>query len=720
MKCLFLFINLLNFFPLFTLSNKLEKECGYEDVIAVNSESYVGVYKTDSELVINDEVFLFEGYTVNTIVDSINNIYLVCNDLNSSTIIMFNKFSKTYELLCLDDTYIDKIYDINKSIFIIGSMNNNGLIMNLDYDLNLITKKTFNSDGNMLVNNLIVDDYIYITIYKDGITNNSDFISHGNYLDKKSILVKLDFNYQIINTYYFDEDSCDEIVKSIFIKDNFIKVLLKTSKKHYIYNLDKDLSTASYYSLDIKDDIELINHYKSTNDDLLINKTKSILLRANPSEINIINEFNNFKGISDFKIIKGKLYLFGINNKLLIEEYLEYEVLKNETKYLNIYDLDYQDTSNIIIESWFEKLNISIGNIEPYFEKKNSGNYNVEYLVEHEDESITIIEGILEVSEFTNFIDNGIYNTGKVLEFFGTAKLNGETIYYGTELNEEGEYDIEITNANMQTTNYHIYIVDNYYKEEKVVNTNYSNIYKSNTLESAFVNIEIGDYDIKNVIINDEVYNDYEIIDNVLSIEFHKSFNKSYYKLNGLNVNNNGHESYIPINIGYIINFLKDAPSLHINPTIEEKLFSLDINVLDEEKSFMYLKAVTNDFSKIITNSDSFITKDLKLYLVYEISDNKTHEILISQINHTIPTNVNIYLNYEDGKLNLINLDYNIDTKYINELVAYNTSYLDYYKKLKHNSFLPNVIFISIGIIIFIGGSFCVYLLIKKVKKGSF
>ena len=218
---------------------------------------------------------------------------------------------------------------------------------------------------------------------------------------------------------------------------------------------------------------------------------------------------NNFKGISDFKIIKGKLYLFGINNKLLIEEYLEYEVLKNETKYLNIYDLDYQDTSNIIIESWFEKLNISIGNIEPYFEKKNSGNYNVEYLVEHEDESITTIDGILEISEFTNFIDQGIYNTGKVLEFFGTAKLNGETIYYGTELNEEGEYDIEITNANMQTTNYHIYIVDSYYKEEKVVNTNYSNIYKSHTLESAFVNIEIGDYDIKNVIINDEVYNDY-------------------------------------------------------------------------------------------------------------------------------------------------------------------------------------------------------------------
>ena len=112
MKCLFLFINLLNFIPLFTLTNKLEKECIYEDVIAVNNYSYVGVYKTDSELVINDEVFLFEGYTVNTIVDSINNIYLVCNDLNSSTIILFNKFSKTYEINLLDDTYIDKIYDI--------------------------------------------------------------------------------------------------------------------------------------------------------------------------------------------------------------------------------------------------------------------------------------------------------------------------------------------------------------------------------------------------------------------------------------------------------------------------------------------------------------------------------------------------------------------------------------------------------------------------------
>ena len=122
MKCLFLFINLLNFLPLFNLSNKLEKECVYEDVIAVNNDSYVGLYGTDSELVINDEIFVLNGYTVNTLVDSINNIYLVCNNLNSSTIIIFNKFSKTYELFCLEDTYIDKIYDINKSIFIIVSL----------------------------------------------------------------------------------------------------------------------------------------------------------------------------------------------------------------------------------------------------------------------------------------------------------------------------------------------------------------------------------------------------------------------------------------------------------------------------------------------------------------------------------------------------------------------------------------------------------------------
>ena len=56
MKCLFLFINLLNFIPLFTLSNKLEKECVYEDVIAVNNYSYVGVYKKDSELVIKVKI----------------------------------------------------------------------------------------------------------------------------------------------------------------------------------------------------------------------------------------------------------------------------------------------------------------------------------------------------------------------------------------------------------------------------------------------------------------------------------------------------------------------------------------------------------------------------------------------------------------------------------------------------------------------------------------
>jgi hypothetical protein len=176
---------------------------------------------------------------------------------------------------------------------------------------------------------------------------------------------------------------------------------------------------------------------------------------------------------------------------------------------------------------------------------------------------------------------------------------------------------------------------------------------------------------------------------------------------------------------------------------IDDPRIKLKVNIYDNVIQDLKITVYRNDISigsvmydqgyglqKIVEANDGDTFKfvctgatgnvERKLYLVYEISDNKTYEILISQINHTIPTNVNIYLNYEDGKLNLINLDYNIDTKYINELVAYNTSYLDYYKKLKHNSFLPNVIFISIGIIIFIGGSFCVYLLIKKVKKGSF
>lgn len=716
MTSLFLFINLLSFSPVFNQEIVLEEEVVYEEVIAVGEEEYVGINDENSYLYFDNNIYTFEGYLVSSLVESVNSIYLCCNSKSVSTIITFNKFNKTTSYQTFEDIFIEKIYDINSSIYLIGSIDNNGLILNLDYELNILSTRCFEGDGKILVNNLLIDDYIYLSIYKDGITNNSEFINHGNYLDKKSILVKLDFEYRILNTYYIDEDSTDEVVINLLKDQNTIKFLLKTSDKYYIYKLDSNLNNSKYYSLKTTNDIELIMHYKSTLDDLIIDKTNKELLRVNKDDVLAIKEFSDYSYIFDYKIIDGNLFLYGSNNCIKITKFDEYEVIKNEVKTLNIFNLDYLNTSNIVVESWFELLNIKVCDIEPYFEKTKHGTYNVTYLIEHQDMTVSKINGEIKVESFTNFIDNGVYKVGKVLEFFGTANLSGETIYYGTLLNECGEYDIEITDVNNHKTLYHIYIVDDYYKEEKVINTSALDIYQN----TAFVNVDTMGLEVLNVIVDDQVYNDYQIIDNTLIIRFPKSSDVLSFYFNGITFNNNGEEYYYSIEKNYTFNYIKTIPSIYLNPSIEETNLNLRIDVGDSDKTFMYLKAVSSNKEEIITSNYKITDRDVKLYLVYNLGNNKLQEVLISNIIHNIPTYTDIIVSYENGSLSSININYEINKQELKELNINDTSYIDYYKYINNPSFLPSAIITSIIILLVVGISFSGYLIVKKIKNNIF
>ena len=721
---LFNFLNIFNFASNYNTELILDNTKKSESVVAVSEESYVTTNAGDSYLYYQDEMYLIENHKISKTLETINTIYLIERNNKNTTIIGFNKFNKSLTHKIVDNFFLENIYDIDNTLYLVGNMNDDGVIYVLSYDLVELNKRMFYGGGYITVNHLIYDnEFFYVTIHKDGITNNSEFINHGNLDERKSIIVKLDNKFSILDIYYFNEYSGFEIVKNIYLNDTSIKVLLKTNRCYYIYNLDKDFKKITSYKLSTTDDIELLKHFKSKKVDLFLNKSTCSLITNDKESIKIEQKFDCLKKVNDYKIIDGLLYLYSLDNGVKIYKVSEYEIIKNDNKVLNYFNLNYLDTSNVVVEAWFFEPKIIIDSLNPYFDKTMCGEYEITYHILKNDTTIDIINSNLIVEEYTNFINNGIYNEGKVLEFFGSAKINDEIIYYGTKLDVAGEYDIEIMDINKVTTNYHIYIVPNYYKEETTININSKDVHG----DVAYVNIELNNENVKEVIVNNQSYANYEIIDNVLVISFPRTIESvSSNVLNGIIFLDDEVEYYYKIDELLIFNYLKNAPDITINQIIEENNFNVELSIDDVEKTFMYLKAVYAEKEKIISSSDVISASNLELYFVYDLGNGKLNEFLISEIKQDQLFDTNIEIVYENNVLKEIKIRYSINCDYL-KVLNVNTSldnvknsYLEDYEKLKPTNYLKSIIIISISIFLVSGLIFLGYLMVKKHQTKSF
>lgn len=721
MKLITLFFNILslfNFNSIFNQEKIYTKEENTTNVVAVNESSYVTINSLGSFLNYeNIEYDIFDEEVYKT-KETINNIYLVVNKNSDTILYIFNKYNKQFSIKNYENTYIENIYEYNDSLYLIGSISNNGLILNITLDGDLLNKRIFYSDKNMLVNHLIFDDgFYYITIYKDGITNNSEFINHGNCYDKKSIIVKLDKDYKIIKTYYLDEGQNTELVRNFYIHNNKIQLLLQTNKLYYVYSLSKELDNPLFYKINSNDDLELLIHYKTVKGFLLLNKSNKSLVYCCNQVIIDIYKFTNLTYLFDYQLINGSMFLYGIDKEFCIYKVDEYEILKQDSKLLNYFYLDYHNTSNIKVESWFSNLDIKIGNITPYFDISICGTYEINYKVYKDENLLTTITVPLIVEEYTNFIDNGIYSNDKIYEFFGTAKLNGETIYNGTVINSPGEYDIEITSVNKEVKNYHIYVVDNYYKEETIYNldciTTFDNF--------GIVKIDIKNLVIENVIVNNHIYDNYKIIDNILYIYFDKLNTSvcSYY-LNGITIYENNELNYYDISEQLIFNFLKVKPYITLNKILYDSSLNITSSVEDYDKTFMYFKIVTNSSLNIVTDSISIKSNNIKIYINYELGDGVINEFLLCEIEQENDFNTNIIIKYDSGSMSEFLIDISIDKKNIKILNINDVTVLDFYKNVKNVSYLKPIIIISISIFGISIVIFVCYLIVRKRKENRF
>lgn len=715
---LFNILSVFNFNSNFTQEEVIKNEEKIDSIIAINETSYVKLLDGNSYLCYENEEYVIDNLIVNKSLDTINNIYLFCNNNYGITIYMFNKFSKEISLYTFNDVYVENVYDINNCIYLVGSINNHGIIYILSYELTIISERVFYGEGLIRINHILLyNNSYYITVYKDGITNNSEFVNHGNDSEIKSIIVKLDLEFNILNTCYLNEKCQKEIIKNIYIKDGYLKLLLETNEDYYIYNVSLTLDYIRYYSINSKDDLELIIHFKKVNGDLLLNKTKKRLILSDEDSLIDIYQMNDVNCIGDYKIINGRLLIYVSNPNLVIYKITEYEVIKQEDKILNYFNLDYLDTSNIHVESWFGNLEIIVDYVTPYFDKTLSGKYEIHYIVLLENNPIAKLNTFLIVEDYTNFCNNGIYNVNKALEFFGTATVNDTPVYYGACLNEVGEYDIEITNINGDKELYHIYIVEDYYKDERIINTETINIYD----DMATIELNLNNLIVDEIIINNQSYQNYKIFDNKFIIEFNKNSNniESYF-INRIVFLDKDEKIYYDINKQFTFNYLKKAPCITMNKILESEHFKLSTQVIDQDKAFAYLKAVCNSKEEIIYNKKQITTNNLKLYFSYELGNGEIKDILICEIAQNNIFNINLNLNYDSGSLASFDLDINIDKSNLNLLKVSDTSLLDFYEKIENSNYLRNIIMISIALVTLVGFVFMIYLVIKKRKQKVF
>ncbi|MBR6515777.1 MAG: hypothetical protein IKT40_02860 [Bacilli bacterium] len=677
----------------------------------------------------DDEMILYNSqniYNLGTIqidgcIDSVNEIFMFCNEEHGARLYSFNKFNQSIDETYLENVYIAKIYNHQNQIYLVGKENNDGLLLVLDYDFNVTDKRVFYSNGDILVNNLFfVDDYYYITIYKSAIANNSEFINQGNIGEYKSILVSLDDGMSVDNVYYFNHNMQNEIIKNIFIKDEIIYLLLETLNSIHLYQLTKDFYVIDYRQLETIHDYDIMPNYKNNSDYLIIDKESKELMRYSNQTLSSIFEFINVDKLLDYRIYNGELYYYGIkDDQIVVNKISEYEIEYQNDLIVSRLNLNYQTTDHFKVSSYFEEFSFSLESISPYFEITNCGSYTATYSATRKNNETINIKTKLIVEPFTNFIDQGIYNTNKVLEFFGTATLNGKQIYYGEVITDPGEYEITINDVNGNQTKYQIYICEDFYLEEEVTNIN-PDIYCE---DMGIVKINIGNANVTEVVIDNDIYENYEVVSNTLIIKFpYTNARVVSHTINKIKYQNNNIEYYEEINKNIIINYYKKTPSISLNETLKDNSLIIDGSITDSDKTFMYLKVCTSN-SLIVTNSKTItIPKNqvIKIYFVYSTNNQNIEEILLCEFYQEVSQTLKISLAYDLGKLDSLRIEYEINEIKNMRVNINNMAYHDYYNKVENPNFLINIILISAGIFIFCLLVFIIYIVSKKLKKDIF
>lgn len=699
-----------------------------QTIINLTPEIYGYTVNSYSYLNYNGTSYPLEKGLITSLTDDTNYMYAVLMLENDSFVLRISKHNLNIEKKLLDKTSIHKCLINNNQLVIVGCKDEDAYIAIFDSSLNITKEKIYGGSGKECFKELvIIEDYYYMNLYRSGFSKDSCFVQVGDYGCFKSAIVKCNNDLEIVDVCYLNEDTNNEQIKNLTIQKNRLIFNLITSSNNYIYDLDLNLTNYNKFNLDEKYyNYNLLPHLKSQNGYLSIGD--------NGGNIELI--FNNdviysipFSNMQDYYIHLGYLYISVVSDeKIILKRIEEFEIIKQEPLYCDHDYYDEYDTNTFQIESFFDKYDFSYKLASPYLEKLIHGKYDITYEAIKSDGSIFTFINTMIVLPYTNFIDQGIYEVGKVLEFFGHATMDNKKIYYGEILKETGEHVIEITNVNGDKETYNIYVVNNYYNSDNIayIPTDVDVFCGQN----ATITMEIpnGLDSIEKLVINNEEYTSYVCKKDSIDILFSSSVPlRKVYVINSISYYKNNKLYHQEIGKRLSISFLKKEATLEVNKEHTKDNTILDYKIMDTDQTFMYMKLVKYvngkiEYEKKIIDDYSFEDElhnfsTYKLFFVYNLGKSKLleKEVFNYQIENE-HISMNFKVNYVNGSISNVILKL-LNPKNVENLKVLkvdDVSIIDYY--VDSNSSILKYCLIISGIIILLLPTSLIVLKVIRVR----
>ncbi len=745
MRKFILFLILFSCFISLNKSNVFAKEVINEDVVmnyndltdnvSIINKNYFS-FERNEKIYIYDKVkkhFITDGTLIKSVYNN-NYAFLLVNYNNNYYIYSYN-FSNA---LVNGKEFIDiNVLDINifnNTLVIVGKKDDDAYIGYYKDNLTLQKDTTYGGESYEEFNLIdICNNHLYVSGYKSAISLNSEFYNNGTSNEFLSIIVKIDSDLDIINTIYFDEGTSNEKISSLNVSNSSIHLLLNTQNNILYFKLDSNLNLISknVYNNDLNKYIILPNFKNNKN--LLIADINSSLKIIENDSLNSkkVYESSVIGNIIDLKIVNGELLYYVSNKSNGTLYYLtEYEVIEQEKTILSYESYNTPLDNHFKAESYFEELEFKIDTSNPttpYLESNMPGNYQINFTATSKNGRIIKETAPLSIERYTNFIDNGIYKVGFVLQFFGRCYINDEVVYYGTVLNTVGEYDITIFDVQGNEKNYHIFIVDNYYKQEN--NYTLDNFITTNVLEKVEYKINLdSNILVTGLIINQALYDDFTYDNFVLTINFYGESSpsiKNYY-IEVINYTKDGVNNCFDIYKNVTVKTVKNLPIINIQRTIDIENFKIDLDITDYHKTFMYFKyyiyennEIKNSFI-VYNTTDKTISLSKNQTLIIDVLFNDNNNLYNETLCTYKATDSSILtkcsLNTTSGKLTNASIQVSVPDNYkdIELLTLSGLDMTNYYSSFEQYNFLGAIIIISVVLLVLV---VAVYIFIKIVKN---
>lgn len=656
-----------------------------------------------------------------------NFLYLISKKISEVVLRKINKNNKTIKETKLDIEQIGSLMLNNEELIIVGSNQNDAIISKYTTDLKHYHTYYYGGLGEEhFLKIYLSNNYYYVIGTKDAISENSPFMNVGSINEKKIFLTKINDKGLIVNTCYFNHDEkIEELIDSDFLEGKIL-LNIRADNNNHLYIIDSNLNREDYFTN--QGDQKNVVLFNNNCECLMIEtQDKTLLKLKNETKYELdINEPIEYAVITDNAL---NVYYYQ-DNYLYQSTIYQYKIEHQEDIIINILNGDFDvnmnmnDLKEIKISSIIHKIDLVLEATTPFFNKQINGKYEALFRIKINDKKSFLLKNNIIIEEYVNVYADHIYPIGYKLKFFGYGLLNDKTVISGMSLSDEGQHKFVISDANGQKQKITFYVVEGYYnKEEEWPDADYT------INQDQVLKIMINNYsteEIKEIYINEQS-TPFTVEDNQVVVELNDFSEKGVYQylINKIVYQ----DEELEINKKISVKVLKETPKVQIKEQ-EEENFSLDINLIDNDKAIKDLTFEIYEQDKLLEIQHTYL-KEYNLFVgnIYKDKKYKIKAFLIYDLGNKELKKTEIFTtilnfkegNYELGKVDIsenhsqikLKLSTNNSNLTIDTLMIGTTELKEKYQIVSDYS----PIYISLGIsviIVIIGGGYYYY---KKQHK---